>query len=190
VERNVLSRLSIGAPDSLSDEQRKLYEEIANGPRAAGPQHFALTDHRGVLTGPFNAFLLSPGLGEAVQALGAKIRYGSSLSDRVRELSILTVAAHWDSQFEWHAHEAVARSIGLDSEIELVRHRRENDLEDAVERAALAAVRQMVAGGNLTDEEYEAAASVLGETQLFELATLVGYYSMLALQMRVFSVTV
>ncbi|WP_426244667.1 carboxymuconolactone decarboxylase family protein [Nocardioides sp. LHG3406-4] len=182
--------MSIGAPDSLEDEQRRLYDAIAHGPRAAGPQHFALLDDRGVLNGPFNAFLLSPGLGQAVQALGATIRYESSLSARVREVSILRVAAHWDCEFEWHAHSAVARALGLDREIDAVREGRADELDDAVERAALAAVGQLLAGGRYTEDEYDAVASVLGERQLFELSTLVGYYSMLALQLRLFDVSV
>lgn len=184
-----MSRLTIGDPEDLSEEQRQLYEQIAFGPRASGVQHFALTDAHGVLNGPFNAFLLSPRVGQAIQALGAGIRYESTLSDRVRELSILAVAAHWQSLFEWRAHEPIARAAGLSAEIDVVREDLPNTLEDAVERAALDAVRLMLSAGDLADDQYASSVSLLGETQLFELSTLVGYYSLLAMQMRVFRVS-
>lgn len=183
-----MTRLTIGLPTELSDEQRDLYDRIAHGPRSSGAQHFALTDENGVLNGPFNAFLLSPGLGEAVQAVGARLRYQSTMSDRVRELCTLEIAAHWDSEFEWNAHEPIARSLGLSDEIETVKQRASNTLQDPAERLALDVVRQMLTTGDVDDSTYDAAAAALGEPQLFELSTLVGYYSLLALQMRIFRV--
>ena len=101
------------APSSLDAEQRSLYDAIAGGRRAQGPQLFRLTDEAGRLEGPFNAFLLQPRLGAALQALGSSVRYDTGLDDRCREIAILTVAAHWRSDFEWYAHEAVARAAGL-----------------------------------------------------------------------------
>lgn len=184
-----MTRLTIGRPDELSPEQRDLYDQIAHGPRSSGVQHFALTDGDGVLNGPFNAFLLSPSLGEAVQAVGARLRYRSGMSDRIRELGILEVAAHWESPFEWTAHEPIARSVGLADEIDLVRQRAANTLTDPAERVALDVVRRMLTAGDLDDATYAEAVDVLGESQVFELSTLVGYYSLLALQMRVFRVS-
>src|SRR5206468_6474422 len=89
------------------------YDAITGGPRASGPQHFPLTDERGGLTGPFNALLLSPPVGEALQRVGSAIRFAAALPARVREAAILLVAAAEDSTFERHAHEAVGRSVGL-----------------------------------------------------------------------------
>jgi 4-carboxymuconolactone decarboxylase len=100
-------------PSALDDEQRALYDAITGGRRAQGPQVFRLADPEGRLEGPFNAFLLQPRLGSALQALGSSVRYDTGLGDRCREIAILVVAAHWRSGFEWYAHEAVARSVGL-----------------------------------------------------------------------------
>ena len=96
-------------PSALDAEQRSLYDAIAGGRRAQGPQLFRLADAGGRLEGPFNAFLLQPRLGSALQALGASVRYDTGLDDRCREIAILVVAAHWRSDFEWYAHEAVFR---------------------------------------------------------------------------------
>ena len=116
-------------PSSLDDEQRSLYDAIAGGRRAQGPQLFRLADEEGRLEGPFNAFLLQPRLGSALQALGSSVRYDTGLDDRCREIAILVVAAHWRSGFEWYAHEAVARSAGLgDAELAAVRDGRHGAL--------------------------------------------------------------
>ena len=89
------------ALSALDDEQRALYDAIAGGRRAQGPQLFRLTDADGCLEGPFNAFLLQPRLGSALQALGSAVRYETGLDDRSREIAILVVAAYWRSEFEW-----------------------------------------------------------------------------------------
>ncbi|MFC4114909.1 hypothetical protein [Nonomuraea zeae] len=57
-------------------------------------------------------------------------------------------------------------------------------LADPLEAAVVAVARALVTKGDLDDEEY----AVLGERALFELTTLVGYYTTLALQLRVYRV--
>lgn len=116
-----MTRLPRLTPDELDLDQRPLYDAITGGPRAGGPQLFALTDTEGRLNGPFNAMLFAPGVGAALQELGSAIRYRTSLSGRIRELAILAVAAHWDSAFERYAHEPIGRAAGLtDAEIAAV----------------------------------------------------------------------
>jgi 4-carboxymuconolactone decarboxylase len=174
---------------SLDDAQRAVHDAIAGGRRAQGPQLFRLVDDEGGLEGPFNAFLLQPRLGHAVQALGAAVRYDTTLSDRAREVAILVVAACWESEFEWYAHEAVGRHAGLtDEELDALRCGRFEDLSTEYEREVAAVTRLLAAHGDLDDERYAHAVDVLGEVTLFELLTLVGYYAMLALQLRVFRV--
>ena len=183
------NRLPVLRPGELTAEQRRLYDEIAGGPRAAGPQVFSLTDAAGGLNGPFNAMLHAPRVGGALQALGAAIRYQTALSDRVREMAILLVAAAWDSDFERFAHEAVGRAAGLTgAEIEALRVKADPGLADPAEHAAFAVVIALVDRGDLDDAEYAAAQRLLSAKTLVELSTLVGYYAALALQLRLFRV--
>ena len=182
------ARIGKFEPSGLDAEQRSLYDAIAGGRRAQGPQLFRLADAAGRLEGPFNAFLLQPRLGSALQALGASVRYDTGLDDRCREIAILVVAAHWRSDFEWYAHEAVARAAGLgDAELAALREGRHAELagrESVVARTAAA----LVVRGDLDDDEYGEAVACIGPAGLFELLTLVGYYATLALQLRVFRV--
>ena len=189
-------------PSALDDDQRSLYDAIAGGRRAQGPQLFRLADAQGRLEGPFNAFLLQPRLGSALQALGSSVRYDTGLDDRCREIAILVVAAHWRSDFEWYAHEAVARSAGLgDAELAAVRAAGLGDPELAAvpdgdpalagrEAVVARTVAALAARGDLDDAQYREAVSQIGTAGVFELLTLVGYYATLALQLRVFRVPV
>ncbi|TNY35852.1 carboxymuconolactone decarboxylase family protein [Thermomonospora catenispora] len=173
-------------PEELDGERLELYRAITAGPRAGGP--FRLVSEEGVLLGPFNEFLLSPLVGDALQRLGAAIRYESGLSDRVREMAILTVAAAWDSAFERQAHEAVGRAVGLtDEEMTAIAEGAPLEPEDPHEAAALRLTRALVAG-DVDEETWTACVPPLDREAVFELTTLVGYYATLALQMRVFRV--
>jgi alkylhydroperoxidase family enzyme len=181
------------APSSLDPEQRSLYDAIAGGRRAQGPQLFRLTDEAGRLEGPFNAFLLQPRLGAALQALGSSVRYDTGLDDRCREIAILTVAAHWHSDFEWYAHEPVARAAGLTTpELAAIRAAPDDPAAPAtlsvLEAVVARTTTALLTRGDLTDPEYRTATDHLGPDGLFELLTLVGYYVTLALQLRVFRV--
>ncbi len=183
------ARIAKLTPESLGDDQRAVYDAIAGGKRAQGPQLFQLRDADGGLEGPFNAFLLQPRLGLALQALGSAVRYETTLSDRAREIAILVVAVQRDSSFEWYAHEAVGRHVGLtDSELEALRRHDYDGLTDRAERTVARVCHVLLANGDLEGPDYNEAVEVLGLPQLFEVLTLVGYYDTLALQLRVFRV--
>jgi 4-carboxymuconolactone decarboxylase len=173
-------------PQDLDPAQQALYRSITEGPRSGGP--FALADEDGVLQGPFGGFLLSPTVGDALQRVGAAVRYGSGLSDRLRELAILAVAAAQDSAFERTAHEAVGATCGLtEAEMRAVREGGDPELADPVEAAGLSLARALLSG-DVDDETWAACVPPLDATAVFELVALVGYYATLALQMRVLRV--
>lgn len=171
----------------LDAEQSVLYDAIAGEPRSGGP--FSVTDAAGRLEGPFNAMLLAPRLGGALQALGSAIRYGGALPDRDREIAILVVAQQWDSAFERYAHEATARAVGLtEAELRALRSADLAALTDPHDRLVASTALALAARSDLNDAEFRSARDDLGLPAVFELLTLVGYYSTLALQLRVFRV--
>lgn len=183
------ARITRQRPDDLDPQRRELYDAIASGPRSRGPQLFRLVDDQGALEGPFNAFLLQPRLGTALQAVGSAVRYQTELSDRAREVAILVVADHWQSDFEWYAHEAVGRHAGLTTEQLAAIRSGSYDVLPDVERIVATTTRLLATTGDLDDAAYAVAVAALGEPGLFELLTLVGYYATLALQLRVFRVS-
>jgi 4-carboxymuconolactone decarboxylase len=182
-------RLPALRPDELTDEQRAVYTAIVGGPRTG--HVFAVADDEGRLQGPFNAMLHGPVVGGPLQELGSALRFRTGFTKREREIAILVVAGHLRSDFEWYAHERLGRRAGLtEDELAALRTGGEPALADARERIVHETVRALVTEGDLTDPLFAEATATLGRPAVVELVTLVGYYSALALQLRVFRVGV
>jgi 4-carboxymuconolactone decarboxylase len=182
-------RLPALDPEHLTDEQRHVYDAIVGGPR---PGHiFSFMDGGGRLLGPFNAMLYSPAVGDPLQDLGAALRFRTSFTKREREIATLVVAAHLRSDYEWYAHERIGRRAGLaDAELSALRTGVDPVLADVRERIVYEAARALAVDGDLPGPVFTEATATLGRPAVVELVTLVGYYSALALQMRVFRVGV
>ena len=184
-------RLPDLTPADLDDEQRALYDDIVGGPRGSGPQHFALTTADGALTGPFGVMVHEPALGRPLQELGSAIRYATGLTDRVREIAILAVAAATGSAFEQHAHERVGRAVGLtDDELAALAAARSPRTTRSSRRRTTCAGGCWPAARASPTTEYADLVGALGTTTITELTVLVGYYRTLADLLAVFDVGV
>jgi len=194
-------RLAVLSSDEMTADQLGLYREILSGPRGQGPRAVQTSSGDSGLAGPFNAMLYAPAVGHALQELGAAIRFRTQLTPRIRETAILVVAQAWDSGYERASHEPIGREAGLtEPEIEALRTGEDPKFADQQEQVAYSVARALTgtegpgaSGGSgipadLDDEQYAAALASLGAEGLVELSTLVGYYSTLALQMRIFRV--
>jgi len=176
-------RLALLRPEGLTPQQRVLYDAIV---ASRGP---GIVAGDGSLRGPFNAMLHHPLLGAPLQETGAVLRYRGLLPPAARELAILTVAAAFGAEFEWHAHSLLAAGLGVPPEpIEAIRRGELPVLADDVEQAVVEVTRAVLARSELEEESYVRAARLIGEPGLVELTTLVGYYGTLAMQMRLFGV--
>lgn len=180
-------RLPWPAPTELAPESQAVYAAITGGPRATGPQHFRLMDSDGRLEGPFNAMVVAPSVGGPLQELGAAIRYRTLLTDRAREVAILALAADARSDFEWYAHEPIARACGIaDADIAAIREGGESAGLDETERLVLRATRTLVAERALGTALADECKDRLGPAGFVELVVLVGYYQALDLTLRAF----
>lgn len=184
-----MSRLDGALSGPVTAEQRGLHDEIVHGRRAARPPAFPLLDDRGQLNGPARAWLLQPRLGAGLEKLGAAVTYDMTLPVRCREAVILTVAQHHASPFELYAHRLAGVRAGLSpAETESLCTGRTPQTADARERAAVEAARTLLETGGLDDAAYREADRHLGAAGLFEVTTLVGFYTLIALQLNVYAI--
>jgi alkylhydroperoxidase family enzyme len=190
VSAGASERLPLLEPGSLRKDQRQVYEAVVGGPRAQ-QSSFGVMDKRGRLLGPYNAMLHSPSVGMSLQDLGAAVRFRTEFTPREREIAILMVAAYWRSDYIWYAHQRAGRDAGLsDSEIDTLRIGGAPSFTNTREYAIHQAMLSLVQTADLGDSIYAESVTELGHTMLVELITLVGYYTTLALQLRVFRVGV
>ena len=180
-------RLDLIAPADLDDAQRAVYDAITGGPRASQAGTVPIVDESGRLVGPFAVMLLTPAVGNAMQQVGAKIRFAAALTGRERELAILTVAGVLRCDFERLAHEPAARKLGLtqDQVNAALSGRVPDGLADS-EALVCRLAQVMTAERTLPDGDYGVGVAVLGRERLADLTWLVGYYSALALSLAVF----
>jgi 4-carboxymuconolactone decarboxylase len=172
-------------PEELDEQQRVLYDRLLGGPRSPSQ----LVDERGRLHGPFNARLLDPELGTALQDVSVQLRFGTFLDGRIRELVILEVARSEKCNFEWSGHSRAALASGL-TETEVAGIRSGGAIEGLSdeETTARRVAQTLLATNDLTDDLFAEAEATLGLPRLFDVVTLVGQYRHTALALRVWRV--
>lgn len=130
-----------------------------------------------------------PELTREFLSFNGHILYGTSLSDRQRELLVLRVAALRKCDYEWAQHVILGRDAGLGEED----IRRVTAGPDApgwapIERALLSAADELVADAKVSSETWEILAREFSAKQLMDLVFTVGTYEMVAFALRSFAV--
>ena len=179
-----MPRLTPLRPEAMSDEQRALYDAVLGGKRGPG-----MRNEDGTLKGPFNAMLLNPHVGDRVQRLGEALRFDISLPRNVIEVATLVVGSHWRAQFEWWAHDRLARQAGVsEAVIAAIKNGERPEFSDDDEAGAYEVASELYRTQRLSDDSYAKAVQRFGEPGLFELVALVGYYSLVSLLLNGFDV--
>lgn len=102
----------------------------------------------------------------------------SGLTDRQREIVILTAASEIGSEYEWHQHVNVATDAGLSRE-EIAAIGRDDRTAFEIGEQALIAYTRAVARGRLTDPLHEAVLEELGtEATVGAATTAAGYVAL------------
>jgi 4-carboxymuconolactone decarboxylase len=185
-------RLDQLLPDQLDADQRELYDYVrprAQAAQEASPDGPQMVDDRGRLQGPLDALLHHPAIGRTQHELLGRLRSQSALSPRVGEILVLAVAASQRSAYEWAAHSALARRLGItDDQLAGFAAGARVRFDDAKEDVAMELALALVSTGDVDDELYARAYEALGDAGIVDAVTLVGFYQLLALEMRVFRV--
>lgn len=167
------SRLPLPALSELNDAQRAIHDSIVAT--------------RGNLSGPFLAWLHSPGLADTAEKLGAFCRYGTVFSRYEVELIILCVAAHYRCEGEQAIHEPIARDSGMGKHVVQSLRRGETPaLECARARCIYRMANTLLRDKTWSSELYEEGKAQLGQRALVELVGVVGYYALTAYTLNAF----
>lgn len=155
--------------DGLTSQQLELFDWIVGS--------------RGTMIRPYEVLLHVPAMARPAAELGHQIRYEGSLSDHDRELAIITAAKAHECGFEWDTHVGLARAAGV-SESTVAALDGSGGAVDAADRVIVDFARELCAASRVSDAVYAAAETRLGAAGTVELATLVGYYTLLAYVMN------
>lgn len=183
-------RLPILHPEHLGAEQRDLYDDMVDViDRSFGDLIARLPD--GALVGPFNAWLHFPQFGRAAWALNRALWDHRVLPDDIHQMVILVTAARFGARYEIYGHEYFAMRAGLSTEkiATICGGERPADLSQA-ERAAYDMAAGLNRGGSLPETTYQGALAQFGANGVAEIAFLVGCFSMVAVTLNAFDVSV
>jgi 4-carboxymuconolactone decarboxylase len=161
--------------EELSERQKELAARISG--------------KRGQVRGPFLVWLQSPELCDRVEALGAFVRFDCSLSEKLREFSILITARFWDAQHSWNAHvdKAVAAGMSLDTLRAIAEHRTPQFKADD-ERIFYKFCMEVLEQHFVSDESFAEARKQFGNQGVVDIIGCLGNFSMLAMCLNTFQV--
>jgi 4-carboxymuconolactone decarboxylase len=169
--------------EQLSPDGQAVWDSIV------GTRGSRLITAEGGLAGPFNAFLYAPDVGRGLTALGATVRFGTSIDRRLSEVAIITVGARWHAEYEWWAHARMAREHGVpDAVVNAIGRGEEPPFTADDERVVYAIAGQLSAGGDLDQDAYAAGRALLGHAGMVELVALCGYYTLISFLLNAFRV--
>ena len=167
-----MARIPLASPETLTAEQRPVYDRIVAGPRKR-------------VVGPLLAALHNPELANRWQQLGELLRYQTGLRPQVSELAILVTARRWNTPLEWQVHSEAARKAGVpEAVVEAIRSFSAPEFEDAELAAVYEYVRQLQEHGQVSASTYQDVLERLGIAGIVELTAVIGYYTMVAMTLN------
>jgi 4-carboxymuconolactone decarboxylase len=163
--------------EKLTPEQSKVFEQLTAG--------------RGRILGPYKIWIHSPTVASGMEHIGTFLNKRSSLSTREVEIGILLIAQHWQGDYVREAHIKAGKAAGLSQEtIDAVLGGRDPELTDPHERAVHAFGSALISGRKLSDSEFAEIEQAIGREGIAEVLVLIGYYTSVALGMKVHQVPI
>jgi 4-carboxymuconolactone decarboxylase len=157
------------AAEKLTDAQKKAIEEFKAARSAE-------------VSGPFVPLLRSPEVMSRARAMGDYLRFRSVLPPRLSEFVILITARQWTQNYEWNAHEALARQAGVSPDVVKAiadGRRPEHMTED--EDILYTLVGEITKTHAVSDATYARTVGRFGEQGVIDTLGITGYYTLLAM---------
>jgi len=155
--------------EALAPEVRPLADDILKVSSAA-------------LGGPYNALLRSPDMARRAFDFLDYLRFRTSVNKRLNEFAILIQARISNAQYEWWAHERIARKAGLSDAVmrDLQQCRRPATMQ-ADERLVYDYCVHLSLNHRVSDALWQEAVTALGEQAVVDLTVLSGTYVMVSM---------
>lgn len=172
-----MNRLIDLSPDKLTPQQTEVFNRLVAG--------------RGRILGPYKIWIHSPVVADGMEHIGTYLNKKGSLSEREVEIGILVIAKHWDADYVREAHIKIGKAAGLSQEIiDAVLAGLDPKLTDPHERAVHRFATLLVGGVKMPDTEFAEIEKVIGRNGIAEVLVLLGYYTSVALGMKVHEVPI
>lgn len=174
-----MGRQTLKPYSELSPERQQAFDEISSARNVKSDP----------IGGPFDVWLLSPEIATQIVGLGGMFRFRTSVHRKIIELAILLTGHFWKAQFEWYAHEPMARKAGLaDHIIAAIKEGSVPEPMESDESAAYHLCMDLHHSHQVSDKNFQAAVKEFGEQGVAEIVNLIGYYTMVSMTLNTFDV--
>jgi 4-carboxymuconolactone decarboxylase len=137
--------------------------------------------------GPYSLLLHMPEMSQKLEALRTHIRAEASLSQKLQELVMISVAREMGCAFIWYAHAAPARQAGVrDDIVDNIRDKRPLANLDPEERAVVDFTRELLQDRKVSRPTFDVATARFGQRGVMTLTNLIACYAVLAYNMNTY----
>jgi 4-carboxymuconolactone decarboxylase len=162
-------------PEKLSGEQKQIFDQLTAG--------------RGRILGPYKIWIHSPQVASGMEHIGTFLNKRSSLSTREVEMCIILIAQHWGGEYVKTVHIRACLAAGLTQQnVDSILSGADPKLTDPHERGVLRFATSLIGGVKLSDADFAEIEKAIGRNGIAEVLALIGYYSSVALCMKVHEV--
>ncbi len=185
-------RVALLDPKELTGARKETYD-LMNSKAVpwAKKSGFKAQTSDGKMIGPFNGFMFSPEITEWFLNWEDVEQEHTTLTNRERQVVILSVVAVWKCDYERYAHAALARTIGMpDAAVEaLCNGNPATDLSDK-EQLAQRFTTKLTAEHEIDDNLYTEIETAFGSQGIVDIIQLAGHYITISSLLNTFKVPV
>jgi len=170
-----MARIPLVTRDQIGENEKPAYDAFMAS-RAGRPN-----------IGPYSLLLHMPEMAQRLEALRIYLRDEASLSPKLQELVMISVAREMGCAFIWYAHAAAARQAGVRGDIvDNIREKRPLTNLDPEEHAVVDFTRELLQNRKVSQPTFEAATARLGQRGTMALTNLIACYAVLAYNMNTY----
>jgi 4-carboxymuconolactone decarboxylase len=170
-----MARIPLVTRDQVADQDKPAYDAFMQS-RANRPN-----------VGPYTLLLHMPEMAQKLEALRLCLRDEASLSQKLQELVMISVAREMGCAFIWYAHAAAARTAGVRGDVvDAIREQRPLTGLDPDEQAAVDFTRELLQQRKVSRATFDAATARFGQRGTMTLTNLIACYAVLAYNMNTY----
>src|SRR5262244_1974149 len=164
-------------PETLTAEQKTVFDRLTAG--------------CGRILGLYKVWIHSPTVADGMEHIGTYLNKRGSLSPREVEIGILVIARHWDADYVRQAHIREGKRVGLSqATIDALVAGTDPKLTDSHELGVYEFANALANGAKLPDARFAEIEKVIGRNGIAEVLVLLGYYTSVALAMKIHEVPI
>jgi len=170
-----MARIPPVTRDAVPQDERAAYDAFS-AKRGSEPK-----------IGPYSLIAHMPEVAQRLEALRTYLRKEASVSQKLQELVMLTVAREMNCGFIWYAHAAAARQAGVRNDVvDNIREKRALTGLAADEEIACKFTRQLLQDRKVDKATFDAATDQFGQRGVMTLTNLIACYAVLAYNMNTY----